>query len=47
MSVFEFRKQNKIARGGLKIQAFARRYEIQFGTLFMLETSFKSPRILN
>jgi hypothetical protein len=46
-SVFEFRKLNKIARVGLKIQEFAWRYEIQFGTLFMMGTPSKSPQILN
>jgi hypothetical protein len=29
-SVYDFRKLNKIARGGLKIQEFAWRYEIHF-----------------
>jgi hypothetical protein len=42
MSVFDFRKINKIARCGLKIQEFAWSYEIEFGTLFMLATSSKS-----
>jgi hypothetical protein len=45
--VFYFRKLNEIARGGIKIREFAWRYEIQFGTLFLLGTSYKSPRILN
>jgi hypothetical protein len=45
--VFDFRKLNKIARCGIKIQEFAWRYEIQFGALFMLATSSKSPQILN
>jgi hypothetical protein len=47
MCVFDFRKLNKIARDGLKIQEFVWRYEIQFGTLLMLATSFKSSLILN
>jgi hypothetical protein len=47
MSVFDFRKLIKIARNELKIQEFSCRYEIQFGTLIMLETYSKSPRILN
>jgi hypothetical protein len=42
MFVFDFRKLNKIARSGIKIQEFAWCYEIQFGILFMLETSSKS-----
>jgi hypothetical protein len=46
-SVFEFRKLIKIARNGLKIQEFSWRYQIEFGTLFMLVTSSKSPIILN
>jgi hypothetical protein len=46
-SIFDFRKLNKIARCGLKIQDFAWRYEIQFETLFMLLTYSKSPWILN
>jgi hypothetical protein len=37
----------KIARYKLKIQEFAWRYEIQFGTLFVLATSSKSPWVLN
>jgi hypothetical protein len=44
---FEFRKLNKIARCGPKIQDFAWRHEIHFETFFMLTTSSKSPRILN
>jgi hypothetical protein len=47
MSDLVFRKLNKIARNGLKIQEFSWRYKIQFGTLFMLVTSSKSPLILN
>jgi hypothetical protein len=47
MSIFEFRKLNKIARGGIKIQEFVWRYELQFGTLLMLATSSKYPQILN
>jgi hypothetical protein len=46
-SHFYFRKLMKIARYKLKIQEFAWRYEIQFGTLFVLATSSKSPRVLN
>jgi hypothetical protein len=46
-SIFEFRKLNKIARGGLKIQKFAWRYKIQFETLFTLARPSKYPRILN
>jgi hypothetical protein len=47
MSVFDFRKLNKIARGELKIQEFLWRYEIQFGTLlyvgnfFQISTNFE------
>jgi hypothetical protein len=44
---FDFREWIKIARNVLKIQEFAWRYENQFGILFMLATSSKSPRILN
>jgi hypothetical protein len=47
MSIFDFRKLNKIAICGIKIQEFAWMYEIQFGTLFMLQTYSKSSRILN
>jgi hypothetical protein len=47
MSDLGFRKLNKIARNGLKIQEFSWRYKLQFGTLFMLVTSSKSPLILN
>jgi hypothetical protein len=47
MSVLDFRKLIKISRNGLKIQEFTWRYEIEFGILFMLETTFKSPRIFN
>jgi hypothetical protein len=47
MSVFDFRKLNRIARDGTKIQEFAWRYEIEFGTLLMLEPSYKYPHILN
>jgi hypothetical protein len=46
MSVVNFRNLIKIARNGLKIQEFAWRQEIQFVTLLMLTTSFKSPLIL-
>jgi hypothetical protein len=44
---FEYRKLNRIARCGPKIQDFAWRHEIHFETFFMLTTSSKSPRILN
>jgi hypothetical protein len=47
MFVFDLRKLIKIARNGIKLQEFAWRYEIQFGTLFMFASSSKSPRTLN
>jgi hypothetical protein len=37
----------KIHRKGIKIQENLWRLEIQFGTLFIIKTSSKSPRILN
>jgi hypothetical protein len=45
MSVFDFWKLIKISRNGPKIQEFAWRYEIEFETVFMLETSSNSPPI--
>jgi hypothetical protein len=47
MVVLGFRKIIKIVRNGLKIQEIAWRYEVQFGTLFIMATSSKSPWILN
>jgi hypothetical protein len=46
-SIFDFRKLIKITMNGPKIQEFAWRYEIQFGTLFIFATCSKSPRVLN
>jgi hypothetical protein len=44
---FDIRKLNKLVRCGTNIQEFVWRFEIQFGTLFLLATSSKSPWILN